>query len=198
MYIEFLLPLLAFTIATSFTPGPNLILITASGANFGFRRTIPHMLGIIIGFPAMTIAVGLGLGEVFKASAVLHQLLKYAGSAYLLYLAYRIAVAGRARDSDGIARPFTFLQAAAFQWVNPKAWLMAIGAISAFTTVGGDPMIEILLITVVFGLVTVPSVGLWTLFGVAVGRLLRSNAALRAFNLTMGLLLATSVALFFV
>jgi len=174
MSSELLIPLLAFTIAASFTPGPNLILITASGANFGFRRTIPHMLGIVVGFPVMTIAVGLGLGEVFKASSLIHQLLKYVGGAYLLYLAYRIAIAGRTADSAGIAKPFTFLQAAAFQWVNPKAWLMVIGAISTFTTVGGDPLKEILLITVIFGLMTVPSVGLWALFGVAIRRLLQS------------------------
>jgi threonine/homoserine/homoserine lactone efflux protein len=198
MSSELLIPLLAFTIAASFTPGPNLILITASGANFGFRRTIPHMLGIVVGFPVMTIAVGLGLGEVFKASSLAHQLLKYVGSAYLLYLAYRVAVAGRTEDSAGIAKPFTFLQAAAFQWVNPKAWLMVIGAISTFTTVGGDPLMEVLVITIIFGLMTLPSVGLWALFGVAIRRLLRSNAALHVFNLTMALLLAASVVLFFV
>jgi threonine/homoserine/homoserine lactone efflux protein len=196
-FAEFLLPLLTFTVTLSFTPGPNIIMITASGANFGFRRTVPHMLGIVVGFPVMTIAIGMGLGEIFKTSPRLHLVLQYVGAAYLLFLAYRIAVAGRA-EGRAAARPMTFLQAAAFQWVNPKAWLMVTGAISAFTTVGGDPMVEILVITLVFGLMTVPSVGLWTLFGVAIGRMLRSESALRTFNVAMGLLLAASVALIFI
>ena len=192
------MPLLAFSVATSFTPGPNLILITASGANFGFRRTIPHMLGIVVGFPLMMMAIGLGLDEAFRAFPLVHEILKYAGGAYLLYLSYRVAVADSPSDPGAIARPFTFLQAAAFQWVNPKAWLIVIGAMSAFTTVGGDHMREILIIAIVFGLVSVPAVGVWTMFGVAIGRLLQSPRARRIFNLFMALLLAGSVVLFFV
>ncbi|MGH6933478.1 MAG: LysE family translocator, partial [Dongiaceae bacterium] len=160
MFTDFLLPLLVFAIATSITPGPNLILIAASGVNFGFRRTIPHMLGIVVGFPIMMLAIGLGLGEVFKASPLLHEMLRYVGGAYLLFLAYKIAVAGHAKEFGPIPKPFTFLQAAAFQWVNPKAWLIAVGAVSTFTSVGGDPLNEVLLIAVIFGLVSVPCVGL--------------------------------------
>jgi len=192
-----MLPLLTFVLAMTITPGPNNIMITASGANFGFRRTIPHLLGIVIGFPVMTYAIGVGLGELFRTWPVVHMALKYVGTAYLLYLAYRIATAARGADAQGRARPLTFLEAAAFQWANPKGWMMAVGAISAYTTVGGDPFLESLIIAVTFGVIAVPAVGVWALFGVAVGRLLRSDRALRLFNLTMAALLVASLGLLY-
>jgi len=192
-----MLPLLTFVLAMTITPGPNNIMITASGANFGFRRTIPHLLGIVIGFPVMTYAIGVGLGELFRTWPVVHMALKYVGTAYLLYLAYRIATAARGADAQGRARPLTFLEAAAFQWANPKGWMMAVGAISAYTTVGGDPFLESLIIAVTFGVIAVPAVGVWALFGVAVGRLLRSDRALRFFNLTMAALLVASLGLLY-
>lgn len=189
--------LLAFAAATTFTPGPNVLLVTASGANFGFRRTVPHMLGIIVGFPVMTVAIGLGLGTMFQAQPMLHAALKYVATAYLLYLAYRIATASRDKDVAARARPMTFLEATAFQWVNPKAWMMAIGAIGAYTTVGGSALAETLMISLVFCAVSVPGVGIWTLFGVAIRRFLQSDTAMRVFNLTMaGLLVASLVPIF--
>ena len=192
-----MLPLLTFVLAMTITPGPNNIMITASGANFGFRRTIPHLMGIVIGFPVMTLAIGVGLGELFRTWPVVHTALKYVGTAYLLYLAYRIATAARGAAAQGRARPLTFLEAAAFQWANPKGWMMAVGAISAYTTVGGDPFLESLIIAVTFGVIAVPAVGVWALFGVAVGRLLRSDRALRLFNLAMAALLVASLALLY-
>jgi len=188
-----------FALATSVTPGPNNIMLTASGANFGFRRTIPHMLGVAIGFTVMVLAIGLGLSEVFKALPVIHQLLRYGGAAYLLYLAYRIATAAPTTpDGARAGRPLTFLQAALFQWVNPKGWMMAVGAISAYTTVGGDLVQESILIAGVFGAIGLPAVALWAGLGAAIGRLLQAKWALRAFNIAMALLLVASLVLIFV
>ncbi|HZF33292.1 MAG TPA: LysE family translocator [Candidatus Angelobacter sp.] len=192
-------PLVTFALATSVTPGPNNIMLTASGANFGFRRTIPHMLGVAIGFTVMVLAIGLGLSEVFKALPVIHQLLRYGGAAYLLYLAYRIATAAPTTpDGARAGRPLTFLQAALFQWVNPKGWMMAVGAISAYTTVGGDLVQESILIAGVFGAIGLPAVALWAGLGAAIGRLLQAKWALRAFNIAMALLLVASLVLIFV
>ncbi len=190
---QLLLPFLSFAVATTVTPGPNNIMVTASGANFGFRRTVPHMLGIAVGFPVMTVAVGWGLGEVFLAYPALHQLLKHVGAAYLLFLAWKIASAGRSDTAPSTGRPMTFLQAAAFQWVNPKAWIMAIGAVTTYTTVGGNPILETLAIAAIFALVCLPSTSMWILFGVAIGRLLQSNVALRIFNVVMALLIVASL-----
>lgn len=190
---EFLLPFTLFAIAGSFTPGPNNIMLTASGANFGFRRTLPHILGICVGFPLMVTTVGLGLGRLFEEVPVTHSVLKLAGSAYLLWLAWRIAQAGSVDRPDAGARPLSFFQAAAFQWVNPKAWIMAMGAISTFTLAGQEMLPQVLTIAAIFTIVSVPSATVWTLLGIGVARILTSPAALRLFNLSMGALLALSV-----
>jgi threonine/homoserine/homoserine lactone efflux protein len=192
------LPLVTFAVATAITPGPNNIMLTASGANFGFRRTLPHMLGVAIGFTIMVLAIGLGLSEIFERFPLIHQVLRYGGGAYLLYLAYRIATAA---PTPGAAQPtghpLTFLQAALFQWINPKSWMMAVGAISAYTTVGGNLMLESVLIAVTFGAIGLPSTALWAGLGVAIARLLRTRWALRAFNIAMALLLVASLAVMF-
>jgi len=189
-----------FALATSVTPGPNNIMLTASGANFGFRRTVPHMLGVVLGFTIMVATIGLGLSEIFERFPLIHQLLRYGGAAYLLYLAYRIAAAAPAMPDAArpAARPLTFVQAALFQWVNPKGWMMAVGAISTYTTAAGDLMVESVLIALIFGAIGLPSVALWAALGVAIGRLLQTRWALRAFNIAMALLLVASLALMFV
>jgi threonine/homoserine/homoserine lactone efflux protein len=192
------LPLVTFAVATAITPGPNNIMLTASGANFGFRRTLPHMLGVAIGSTIMVLAIGLGLSAIFERFPLIHQVLRYGGGAYLLYLAYRIAMAA---PTPGAAQPaghpLTFLQAALFQWINPKSWMMAVGAISAYTTVGGNLMLESVLIAVTFGAIGLPSTALWAGLGVAIARLLRTRWALRAFNIAMALLLVASLAVMF-
>jgi threonine/homoserine/homoserine lactone efflux protein len=190
---EFLIPFTLFAIAGSFTPGPNNIMLTASGANFGFRRTLPHILGICIGFPLMVAAVGIGLGRLFEVVPAIHAVLKVAGTAYLLWLAWRIATAGSADAGDAGARPLSFIEAAAFQWVNPKAWIMATGAISTFTLAGEAILPQVLTIVGIFTVVSVPSATVWTLLGIGIARLLRSPLALRLFNIGMGALLALSV-----
>lgn len=187
------LPILAFAISSAFTPGPNNVMLTASGATFGFRRTIPHMLGISLGFPAMVLAVGLGLGGLFIAVPQIHQVLKYVGATYLLWLAWRIARSGRQETEGNSARPLSFIEAALFQWVNPKAWMIAVGAIAAFTSLEGNVLAEVALIVGIFLLVCPASTMAWAGFGVGIGRLLRSDRMLRAFNIAMAALLVASI-----
>jgi threonine/homoserine/homoserine lactone efflux protein len=191
---EFLVPFTLFAIAGSVSPGPNNLMLTASGANFGFRRTLPHILGVCIGFPLMVAAIGIGLGRVFEEVPAVHSALKVAGSAYLLWLAWRIATAGAAEPGDAGARPLSFLEAAAFQWINPKAWIMATGAISTFTLAGEAMLPQVLTIAAIFTLISVPSATVWTLLGLGIARVLKSPLGLRLFNLAMGALLALSVA----
>jgi threonine/homoserine/homoserine lactone efflux protein len=192
---EFIGPLFVFAFATSFTPGPNVVMLAASGANYGFRSTIPHISGISIGFPVMVIAIGLGLKAVFVALPELQTVLKFAGGAYLLYLAWRIANAGRPQADGTAGRPMNFLEAAAFQWVNPKAWMMAIAAVSTYTP-GRDNVAETFIVAMLFALLAWPSCAFWAGVGVAV-RLFASERAVRVFNLTMAALLVASLALAF-
>lgn len=191
-----LIPLILFAVVTSITPGPNNILLTASGANFGFRRTVPHMLGISAGFLSLIVVTGLGLGAVILASDWLHQALKIVGALYLVWLAWQLARAGGIESMSKL-RPMRFHEAALFQYVNPKAWMMAVGAVAAFTTPGGHYGLEIALIAVIFTIVNLPCVSLWALFGVGLGRFLGDDRARLAFNFTMaGLTLLSAVLLF--
>ncbi len=190
---ELLLPFTLFAIAGSITPGPNNIMLTASGANFGFRRTLPHLLGVCIGFPLMLMAIGVGLGRLFEEVPTTHAVLNVVGGAYLLWLAWRVATAGSTGPAEAGARPLSFLQAAAFQWVNPKAWILASGAISTFTLAGQAMLPQTMVMAVVFTLVTLPSTTVWTVLGVGIARMLNAPLALRIFNLTMGAMLAVSV-----
>lgn len=195
--LEILVPLTLFAIAGTVTPGPNNVMLTASGSAFGFRRTVPHMLGITLGFPVMVIAVGLGLGEVFTRYPSLHLALKYIGAAYLLYLAWRIAQASGPDNGEAGGRPLTFLEAAGFQWVNPKAWMLAVSSIPAFTTVGGNYYIELAVIALVYAAICLPSCAAWCMFGVAIRQLVGSPSAARTVNLGLAALVALSVILLF-
>ena len=159
--LDLLLGFALFALVTSITPGPNNTMLLASGVNFGFNRTIPHMLGVTCGFFVLVVAVGFGLGAVFKTYPLLYSVLRYAGAAYLLYLAWKIAHSGPVSDSvQGEAKPISYLGAAAFQWVNPKAWIMAIGAISTYTPMQGY-FTNVIVIAAVFAIINLPSVGLW-------------------------------------
>lgn len=197
------LPLLAlFCLSTSATPGPNNIMLTASGANYGVKRSLPHLFGIVLGFPMMVMALGLGLAAVFHAVPIIHEVLRYAGAAYLCWLGFRIATARRAADGRSTGRPFSFLEAAAFQWINPKAWVMGVGAIAAFTTAGedftGTAVGEVVVIAATYVVSGLIGCGLWLCFGAAIGRVLRHPGAFRAFNLTLGGVTIASVVLLFV
>lgn len=186
------LSLSLFTLAMSITPGPNNIMLTASGLRFGFRSTIPHMLGISAGVMLMVLAIGLGLGALFAAVPALYPVLKYAGAAYLLYLAWRILQAGAPAQQAGRARPFTFLQAAAFQWVNPKAWIMVIGAIATYLPEQGF-FGNLLLLMLTFGIINLPSIAVWAYAGTLLRNLLRTPRAVQIFNTGMAILLVASL-----
>ena len=193
----------AFAVSMSATPGPNNAMVTASGATWGFRRTLPHMLGISVGFPAMLVAVALGAGEVLRARPWLHEALRWAGAAYLLWLAWKIGAAvpeppgqeAHGPSETNGSQPLSFAQAALFQWVNPKAWVIALGAVAAYTTASGSGLAaQAAVLALIFLLVTLPTVALWTLVGVGAARVLRTRRALRAFNLAMAALLVLSLA----
>ena len=191
MTFEILLGLTVFSLVSSITPGPNNLMLMASGANFGFRRTIPHMLGIGIGFTVMVVLVGIGLMGVFDAFPVTHLILKVLSVAYLLWLAWKIANAGAPKGSDAEGRPMTFLQAALFQWVNPKAWTMALTALSVYAP--SQSFGAVLLVALVFGAINLPCIAVWTLAGLQLQRLLTSQRRLVVFNLGMALLLVLSL-----
>lgn len=191
MTSELFLALLGFAFVTSITPGPNNMMLLASGVNFGFRRTMPHMLGISMGHALMVFLVGLGLAGVFKAWPPALLVLKVASVAYMLWLAWKIAQAGAPGEGRAKAAPMTFLQAAAFQWVNPKAWAMALGAVSAYVV---EPSaLAYAAVAGVFALVNLPSVSVWAGAGQAMRRWLDGPGRLRAFNWTMAGLLVLSL-----
>ncbi|MBA4100558.1 MAG: lysine transporter LysE [Rhodospirillum sp.] len=188
--------LIAFVIFATvmfFTPGPNNIMLLSSGLTYGFRRTLPHAAGITIGFAFMVGAVGLGLGTVFITYPVLQTILKYAGIAYLVYLAAHIAMSGPATpDQDNARGPMTFWGAAMFQWINVKGWVMVIGTITAYAGIASFPwniVIQVLL-SLLLGTL---SCAAWAAFGSALRPLLTSPRAVRAFNIVMAVLLLASL-----
>ncbi len=186
--------LLAFTIFASVslvTPGPNNLMLMASGANFGFRRTIPHMLGVCIGFAIMVGLVGGGLIGIFDAWPTSHTVLKVVSVIYLCVLAWRIANADAPGEGRAGGRPLNFMQAAIFQWVNPKGWAIALTAVTVY--VPGSNMASVLLIAVLFGTITMPAASSWILLGREFRRLLTNPTRLRVFNVTMALLLLASI-----
>ena len=192
MTYDLLLALVLFAFVSSITPGPNNLMLMASGANFGFRRTIPHMLGVALGFTLMIVLVGVGLMQVFERYPIMHQILKAVSVIYLLWLAWKIANAAPPKgDVQSESSPITFIQAALFQWVNPKAWTMALTAISAYTP--NQTLYAVSLVALVFGCVNLPSVSIWTVVGEQMARFLTSNARLRAFNWLMALMLVASL-----
>lgn len=191
MNIDLLAALAVFAFATSITPGPNNLMLMASGANFGFRRTIPHMLGIGIGFTVMLVMVGAGLIQLFDRWPASYDALKVVSVLYLLWLAWKTATAAGLRERDGSGRPLSFLQAAAFQWVNPKAWAMALTAMTAYAP--QQSWGAILIVALVFGLINFPCVSVWTVLGQQMARFLTNQGRRMGFNITMALLLITSL-----
>jgi len=192
MNFEVILALAVFALVSSITPGPNNLMLMSSGANFGFKKTIPHMLGVSLGFSFMLLLVGIGLVHLFNQYPVSYDILKVCSVTYLLYLAFKIAsTESLSKDNENKNRPFTFFQAAAFQWVNPKAWTMALTAISVYSP--SQNIESIAIVALVFGLVNFPSVSCWTLLGQELRVLLSSSFRLRIFNYTMASLLVLSL-----
>ncbi len=200
MWLEGLIPadkmaaLALFAFASSITPGPNNIMLTASGVNFGFRHTIPHMLGIGLGFMLLIACIGFGLGALFSAVPALALTVKVAGAIYMLWLAWKIANSGEISQAGGVSgEPMSFLAAAGFQWVNPKAWVMGISAIALYTR-PGHTIIDVLTVVLIFGAINIPSVSIWAGFGHALRSYLSDPTRMRLFNRIMALLLVVSIA----
>ncbi|HEX7790001.1 MAG TPA: LysE family translocator [Afipia sp.] len=184
---------IAFAAAALFTPGPNNIMLMASGLNYGFRRTLPHVAGVAIGFSFLVAVIGLGLGAVFAAYPMLHTILKYAGAAYLIYLAILIARSGpadNAGESEG--SPMTFVGAAMFQWINVKGWVIAVGAITAYAAIAAYPL-NIATLSILLLVIGLGSSLTWVVLGTSLQSLVKSPHAVRIFNIVMALLLLASL-----
>lgn len=193
MSAEIFFALVTFAFVTSVTPGPNNLMLLSSGVNFGFKRTIPHMLGIGFGFFILLLAIGFGLAALLEYMPLFYTGLKFAGGAYMLYLAWKIATSGEISTEDkSSSTPLSFMQAALFQWVNPKAWVMAVTGIATYTA-GQDYNSKVVIISLIFALVNLPSVSLWAGLGTLMRKLLTDPFKLRVFNVTMGLLLVASL-----
>ena len=190
MPYELLTSLLLFAFVSSITPGPNNLMLMASGANYGFKRTIPHLLGVSLGFVFMALLLGAGLVSLFETFPVTYQILKVVAVVYLFYLAWKIANA-TPNVAHSTGKPFTFLQAALFQWVNPKVWAMALTTISVYTP--ERTMTSVLLVAIVFGAINLPCVAVWTTLGQQMARFLNRPKQLRLFNRIMALLLIASL-----
>jgi threonine/homoserine/homoserine lactone efflux protein len=196
---EQLLAFSLFTLTGAITPGPNNTISTLSGATFGFRKTLPQMLGVAVGYPLMVAALGVGLGEVFRYVPWLHSAMRYVGAAFLLYLAWKL-IRANAPETAGTVKPIGFTEAVLFQWLNPKAWSIALGAIAAFTTPGLTAaafLREVAIFTAVSALITLPSLVVWCLFGVAISAMLKDERKRRLFNYGLAGVLVLSIAFLF-
>ncbi len=195
MNLELLLALSVFAFVASITPGPNNLMLMASGTNYGFTRSVPHLLGVSIGFTIMLLLVGMGLIRLFDTFPVSYRILNILSIGYLLYLAWKIATAAKIEDKpdgENSGKPFGFLQAALFQWVNPKAWAMALTAISAYTP-PDQPWMSIVIVALVCGLINLPSVAAWVVLGTRLKKLLNNKFRLTVFNYTAAMLLVGSL-----
>ena len=191
--MNFSLAFILFAVSMSFTPGPNNVMLMTSGLNFGVNKSLPHLFGVCLGFPSMVVMVGLGLGVIFAQYPVLHDVIKVLGIVYLIYLAWQIAHAKKTSLSGKVSSPFTLMQAALFQWVNPKAWVMASTTIAVYTSAAEDVLHQILLLAVAFALIGFCSGSTWLFLGRGLKRLLKSDAHRVLFNTVMATLLVLSI-----
>ncbi len=196
---ELFTALAVFAFVSSITPGPNNLMLMASGINFGLRRTVPHMLGVSLGFTLMIVLIGFGIMQLIEAVPGSRMIITVASGLYLLYMAWKIATTTTAPtglDENGAApsasKPFTFVQAALFQWVNPKAWTMALTAISAYAP-KSQGWAGVLLVAAVFGIINLPSTGTWAIMGAKMRRFLSDPVRLKTFNIVAALLLVASL-----
>jgi len=192
--IALLVSIFMFSFATSMTPGPNNIMLLSSGLTFGYKRTIPHILGVVLGFPLMTICVGLGLGRLFDLYPMVFMVLKVVGILYLLWLAWKIAHSKptfKANDND--AKPLTFFPIILFQWVNPKNWMKIITAMSVYVTSVDEAMTQIIIISIIFLLTVSISANTWALGGAVLKKFIKSDIGIKRFNVIMAILLVLSI-----
>jgi threonine/homoserine/homoserine lactone efflux protein len=192
MTYELLIGLITFAFVSSITPGPNNLMLMSSGATFGFKQTIPHVLGVGLGFTLMILLVGIGLVQLFDLYPITYQILKVVSVVYLGYLAFKIATSSRLESkTSSTAKPFSFMQAASFQWVNPKAWTMALTAISVYSP--NDQFDSIALVAIIFGLINLPCICCWTTLGQKLSKYLKNEKHLTLFNRSMASLLILSI-----
>ncbi|OYD23908.1 LysE family translocator [Oceanimonas baumannii] len=191
--MDYLFAVVLFAVSSSVTPGPNNIMVMTSGVNFGVRKSLPLLTGICVGFTVMLLLVGLGFSQLFDMFPNLHFIIKCVGVMYLLYLAYLIASSAGGVESDKQSKPFSFMKGALFQWVNAKAWVVASGALAAFTTVGANFFSQNIVIAFTFFVVSFPCVGVWLVFGSLLKNALNSSRSRARFNFTMSGLLILSV-----
>jgi threonine/homoserine/homoserine lactone efflux protein len=194
IHFDILSALAVFAFVAAITPGPNNLMLMSSGVKFGFARTLPHLVGVIIGFALMVALLGLGLNVVFQRFPAILPVMRVVGSLYMMWLALKIALAKPTRAVENGGRPIGFFAAAAFQWVNPKAWVMALSVLSAYAGLTDDYLRSVLLMAMLCAAITVPCSGAWALFGSSLRRLLASPRVTRAFNLSMAALLVASIA----
>jgi len=192
MNYEILSALTVFAFVSSITPGPNNLMLMSSGVNFGFKQSIPHLLGVGIGFTLMIALVGLGVIQVFDSFPLSYEILKVFSIVYLIYLAFKIALSDSTiENKPSNTKPFTFIQAALFQWVNPKAWTMALTAISIYAP--SKSLASVLLVALIFGLINLPCISSWIVLGQRMQVFLTNQKYLKTFNITMATLLIVSV-----
>lgn len=185
------LPCATYAFVMSITPGPNNVMLTAAGANFGLRRTVPHILGVTLGFAVLVSAACGGLAVVFTRSPQVHSALKWVGAAYLIYLGWQILRSRRATAGD-VGKPVTFWEAAVFQFVNPKAWIIALTAATLFLPPGLDKALAVSYVAAIVTLVNLPCISVWAVFGSSLGLALRRPTARRIFNWAMAVALAAT------
>ena len=192
--ITLLISIFVFSFATSITPGPNNIMLLSSGLTFGYKKTIPHLLGVVIGFPLMALLVGLGLGKIFESYPTILTMLKIVGTVYLLWLAWKIANSTPSfNENANNSTPLKFMPIVLFQWVNPKNWIKIITAMSVYVDSAENALSQILVITIVFLSTVIVSANTWTLGGVALKRFIKNKKAIRVFNISMAILLILSI-----
>ena len=191
---EILWALTAFAFVSAITPGPNNLMLMTSGVKYGFRRTLPHLAGVILGFALMIVVVGLGLDVLFERFPQILPIMRVAGSLYMVWLAIKIALAKPISEVEPGGRPIGFFAAAGFQWVNPKAWMIALSVLATYGGVANDYASSVLFIAALSALITIPCSGAWTLCGASLSRLLMDPRATRPFNWTMAALLVASIA----
>jgi threonine/homoserine/homoserine lactone efflux protein len=192
MRLDVLYALVLFCFVSGVTPGPNNLMLMSSGVNFGFRRTLPHLIGVVLGFSLMVALIGFGLDVIFTRFPTLLPIMRYLGAAYMLWLAWRISRSGPVREGEARGRPLGFLGAAAFQWINPKGWVIAISALTAYA-VSADYAISVAAVALTYLAVGLPSSGAWVVFGTAMRKFLSDPRRVRPFNWTMAALLVASI-----
>jgi threonine/homoserine/homoserine lactone efflux protein len=193
MTIDLFAALFVFAGIGAFTPGPNNTLLLASAVSYGFKRTLPLIVGVVIGFPLMIGCIGLGLGQIFQTYPAIYTAMKYTGAAYMIWLALKIATSELNSSDDGATgKPLTFVQAALFQWINPKAWVMAVTAVSAYT-MAADYYKGLTVVVLTFVLTGICSASTWAMFGVGLRHILNDPRYFRVINVSLAMLLVASL-----